>query len=246
MLHIMWNPKLRYLVLKNPRLVPVLSQMNLVHDLPSYLISFLILSSHICLALPSDILPLGSHSKTCMHFSSPSYVLHAPTVVCCWGVQIIELVFIKFCRASSYLFVLHWSHFFFGGWCVDCWQRLKGPFIIFDGGVGEVKIMGHVCYWGKTWQLNLTSGLRGLHWKGKKKKWRRNSQEWRKPLWKWFEDKRMLEEREAKVYCLLKPEQRRRGSVIGRTCVVCNLYIGCLCRKWRDRETSQSWWKTMT
>jgi len=55
----------------------------------------------------------------------------------------------------------------------------------------------------------------------------------------------MVEERVAKVYYLLKPEQRRKSSFLGRNCVVGELYVGRLCRKWRDKETSQSWWSTM-
>jgi hypothetical protein len=51
--NILWNPKVHYRVHKGPPLVPILSHTNLVHTTPSYLRSILILSSHLCLGLPS-------------------------------------------------------------------------------------------------------------------------------------------------------------------------------------------------
>ena len=40
----------------------------------------LILSSHLCLGLPSGAFPWISLQKPCIHLSSPPYVLHAPPI----------------------------------------------------------------------------------------------------------------------------------------------------------------------
>jgi hypothetical protein len=48
---ILWNPKVYYRVHKSPSLVPVLSQIDPVHTMPSYLRSILILSTHLLLGL---------------------------------------------------------------------------------------------------------------------------------------------------------------------------------------------------
>jgi hypothetical protein len=44
---ILWNLKVHYLVHKNPLMVPILSQINPFHTLPSYFCDVLILFSHI-------------------------------------------------------------------------------------------------------------------------------------------------------------------------------------------------------
>jgi hypothetical protein len=60
---ILWNPKVHHRVHKSPPVVPILSQINPVYTIPSYLSkilrSILILSTHLRLGLPSDPLPSG-------------------------------------------------------------------------------------------------------------------------------------------------------------------------------------------
>jgi len=68
------NPKVHYRNNKCPQPVPTLSQINPVHSLVP--LPVLILSSHIRLGLPSDLMiPRQNPVKTL-----PSYVLHAPTI----------------------------------------------------------------------------------------------------------------------------------------------------------------------
>jgi hypothetical protein len=51
--NILWNLKVHCHVHKSPPLVPILSQINRFHTTQSYLRSILILSSNLCLGLPS-------------------------------------------------------------------------------------------------------------------------------------------------------------------------------------------------
>ena len=74
---ILWNPKVHYHIHKSPLLVPFLSQLNSVHTspYPTSWRSISILSSHLCLGLPSGLLPSGFPTKTLyMLLLSPIHV----------------------------------------------------------------------------------------------------------------------------------------------------------------------------
>jgi hypothetical protein len=55
--NILWNLKVHYLIHKSPSIVPVLNQNKQVHTTSSYLISVLILSTHLRPGLPSRLFP---------------------------------------------------------------------------------------------------------------------------------------------------------------------------------------------
>jgi hypothetical protein len=60
---ILRNPKLQYLVHKSPPLFPILSHINPIHSIPSYLLFILILSAHVRLGLPSGPFPSRFHTN---------------------------------------------------------------------------------------------------------------------------------------------------------------------------------------
>jgi len=57
---LLWNTEVHYRVHKSPPLVPILSQMNPYHTLPTYFFS---IHSNIILDLPSGLLPSGFPTK---------------------------------------------------------------------------------------------------------------------------------------------------------------------------------------
>jgi len=62
---ILWNPNVPYLIHKWPTPVRILSQLDPVHTPhPTSWRSILILSSHLCLGLPSFVFPSGFPTKT--------------------------------------------------------------------------------------------------------------------------------------------------------------------------------------
>ena len=66
-----WNPKVRYHSHSSQPTVPILSQIDPVHDTPTHF-SVLKISSHLSLVLPSGLLPLGFPTKTLYaHLLSP-------------------------------------------------------------------------------------------------------------------------------------------------------------------------------
>jgi hypothetical protein len=67
---ILWNPKVHCHVHKSPPLVSILSQIDPVHTTPSNLRYIFILSTHLCLGLPSVLFPSGFPTNIpYMHFS---------------------------------------------------------------------------------------------------------------------------------------------------------------------------------
>ena len=62
---ILWDPKVHYLVCTNTPPIPILSQINQVRvPHPTSWRYILILSFHLCLGLPSGLLPSGFSTKT--------------------------------------------------------------------------------------------------------------------------------------------------------------------------------------
>jgi hypothetical protein len=63
--HLLWNPEIYNRVKKSPSLVPVLIQMNPVHNFPPYFsLTFIItLSSDLRLDVPSDLFSSGPRTK---------------------------------------------------------------------------------------------------------------------------------------------------------------------------------------
>jgi hypothetical protein len=77
LLSILWNPKVHYRVHKSPPLVPILSHIDPVHTIPSYLRSILVLFTHLRLGLPSGLFSSGFPTNILYAFHFSPFVLHA-------------------------------------------------------------------------------------------------------------------------------------------------------------------------
>ena len=107
---ILWNPKVNYRIHKYPPPVPILSQLDPLHNHTSYFLNtHLILSSQVRLGFPSGLFPSDSHHGPVYNSPVPhtrymprpsqSSLFYHPNNIG-WGVQIIKLLNIL-CTASS-------------------------------------------------------------------------------------------------------------------------------------------------
>jgi hypothetical protein len=76
---ILWNPKVHYRIHKSPPLIPIPSQINPIHTIPSYLSNtyFNIVHPPLRLGLPSGLLPSGFPTSILHAFLFSPFVLHA-------------------------------------------------------------------------------------------------------------------------------------------------------------------------
>ena len=106
---ILWNPKVYYRVYKCPPPVPILSQINPVHDPhPTSRWSILILSSHLRLGLPSGLFPSGFPTKT----------LYAPLISPMHSSLLYKNLITKIC-SNYYLACFIWA----STWSLMLWEH---------------------------------------------------------------------------------------------------------------------------
>jgi hypothetical protein len=70
-------PSILLSVHESPPQVPILSQINPIHIIPSYLRPILILYTHLCLSFPSGLFPSGLPTNILYALLSTPFVLHA-------------------------------------------------------------------------------------------------------------------------------------------------------------------------
>ena len=150
------EPESSYRIQKCPPPVPILSQINPVHALPSTSWrSILILASHLRLGLPSGSFPQVSPPKPCKHLSFPHtfYIPHPshsssfdhPNIIW-WGVQIyMHVNFYKLVRLEmGQMISLCW---------LSCWAECLPLRISLNAGVGKTAT-AHATRWPGTCILN--------------------------------------------------------------------------------------------